>query len=132
MPQVQFQQGEDVIVELPILEAGVPFDLTNASSIRVQAYITKNNVKSKVFAYSNSPKSGYGVCRQKTGDGSEHIIEVLVKRSESINFDPGVLSFAAVVTMPGGTDFPAGKNSEYNFDNLGTVLPGEAKDEIIP
>ncbi len=132
MAQIAFQQGEDVIVELPIEVSALPVDITTATNIRVQAYITKNNVKSKVFGYSLNSKSGYGVCRQKSGIGNEHIVETLLTRAQTVNFTPGMLSFAVVVTMPGGTDFPDGINSEYNFDNIGTVLEGLAKDEIIP
>lgn len=132
MSQVIFQQGEDLIVELPVIENSTPVDLTTNTSIRVQAYVTVSNVKQKVHSYSSNPKSGYGVCRQKSGVGNEHIIEVLVNRAESVNFPDGVLSFAAVVTTPGGLDFPNGINQEYNFDNFGTVSKGLAKDEIIP
>lgn len=132
MAQIAFQQGEDIIVELPIEVAATPIDITTATNIRVQAYITKNNVKNKVYSYSLNSKSGYGVCRQKSGIGNEHIVETLITRAQSVNFDPGVLSFAVVVTMPGGADFPNGINSEYNFDNIGTVSEGYAKDEIIP
>lgn len=131
MAQVVFQQGEDVTVELSITELSLPVDLTAATSLRVQLYITKNSVKTKPFAYSSTPKSGYGVCRQKTGVGNENIIEVLIKRAESVNFDAGVLSFAVVTTFV-DVDFPSGKNTEYNFDNFGTVQEGQAKGEIIP
>jgi hypothetical protein len=129
---ISFQQGEDIIIELPINENSIPVDLTTATSIRVQLYVTKNNVKTKYVAYNKTSKSGYGVCRQKSGVGNSHIIEVLIKRSESVNLPEGVLSFSAVVTFPGGSDFPEGKNSEYNFPSYGNVTIGDAKDEVIP
>ncbi len=132
MAQITFQQGEDLIVELPIEDNGSPVDLTTATNIRVQAYITVSNVKTKAFAYSKNPKSGYGVCRQKAGGGNTGIVQVLLTRAQTVNFAAGVLSFAVVVTMPGLTDFPDGINSEYNFDNYGTVAAGIAKDEVIP
>jgi hypothetical protein len=132
MPQIIFQQGEDIIVELPIEEAGSAVDISTATNIRVQAYVTKNNVKTKEYSYSKTPKSGYGVCRQKTGSGNEHKVEVLLTRAQTVTFDIGVLSFSAIITMPGATDFPQGINSEYNFDSYGTVQNGSAKDEVIP
>ena len=132
MAQISFQQGEDLIINLALLEAGIPLDITAAIDIRVQAYIIKSNIKTKVFAYSKNPKSGYGVCRQKAVVGDEHIVEVLLTRSQTITFDAGVVSFAVIITMPGGGDFPDGLNTEYNFDNFGTVLEGCAKDEVIP
>jgi hypothetical protein len=98
MAQIVFQQGEDVIVELPITEGGLPVDLSSATSLRVQLYVTKNNVKTLAKQYSSTPKSGYGTCRVKSGLGNENVIEVLVKRSESVSFDIGVLSFAVVTT----------------------------------
>jgi len=131
MAQIIFQQGEDLIVELPIVENSLPVDLTTATSMRVQLYITKNNVKNKFKSYSSTPKSGYGVCKLKTGT-DHNIIQVFITRADSVNFDTGILSFAVVVTLPGLTDFPDGKNSEYNFDSFGTVVEGIAKDEIIP
>lgn len=131
MPQVTFQQGEDLVIKLPIEDASTPVDITTATSIRVQAYINKSNVKVKAFAYSKNPKSGYGDCRQSAVGGEEHIVDVLVTRAQSVNFDVGVLSFAVVLTFP-NVDFPDGENKEYNFDAFGNVTEGCAKDEVIP
>ena len=132
MSQIIFQQGEDLIVELPLVENAVNVDITTATSVRVQAYVTVNNVKQKVSAYNSTSKSGYGVCRQKSGGGNTNILQVLLKRAETMNFPVGVLRFFVIVTMPGATDFPLGINTQYDFDGIGTVLAGTAKDEIIP
>jgi len=132
MAQVVFQQGEDIIIELAVIENSVPVNLSTNTSIRVQLLVTQNNVKSKLYSYSSNSKTGYGVCRIKTGTGNENIVQVLVTRAESVNFVSGALSFAVVATLPGGSDFPNGINKEYNFDNFGTIQDGVAKDEIIP
>lgn len=131
MAQITFLQGEDVIIELPITANSLPVDLTDSTSLRVQLLITKNNVQNVYASYSSTPKSGYGVCRMKTGMGNTNIIQVLVTRADSVNFDPGVLSFAVVTTFA-NSDFSNGLNTEYDFPNYGTVLPGIAKTEVIP
>lgn len=131
MSQVILQQGQDLIIELAITSAGTPVDLTDAISLRVQLLISMNNVQKEYKAYSSTPKSGYGTCRMKTGMGNSNVIQVIVTRADSINFDPGVLSFAVVTTFT-DADFPAGKSTEYDFSNYGTVITGLAKTEIIP
>lgn len=130
--QINFQQGEDVIIELEIQESGAPVDITDATTIRAQLFVTKNNIKNKMFSYSLNTKTGYGTCKKKSGVGNENILQIIVKREESVSFDEGILSFAVVVTSAADSDFPNGISKEYNFNNVGAVLKGDAKDEVIP
>lgn len=133
MPAINFKQGEDLIVEIAILDdSNVNVDLTTKSFIRAILYTTKGNVRSVQREYNSIVKQGFGVCRVKAGTGNEHILQILIRREDSSKFQDGTLSFVVLTTDEPTTDFPSGITKEFFFDSYGTVSVGIGKDEIVP
>jgi len=126
MAIINFKQGEDKIlsVEAPVESPVV--DFTTATAIK--AIFKIGGVEQK--KYSLSPDATYGTLEVDGTNAAK--INFFVERIDSANFAKGLISVNLVASFP-NLDFPDGDQvREFAFSNIGRVLEGGAKDEVIP
>jgi len=118
---IKVKQGEDLIVEVPILtDAGGAVDLEDATEIR--AYLLVNNVMQAKYSLANI--SGYG--NILVGGTENNVVRLLVTRTESKNFQLGSLKVAVRVSLP---EADLGTERKEVEASLGSVIAGYLKDE---
>ena len=132
-----FQQGEDKIIELTFLDnTQQPIDISVATIIRAELFVLVSNVKQSQRKYAltgDSVTSDYGLVRLKSGVAANNVLEVIVTRDQSREFPVGAYSISVLLQFP-DTDFPAPdqiRREECNFENVGSVLAGDLKQEPL-
>lgn len=133
MAAKRIYQGEDTILEIAIVDNSTPVDLTAAIDFRVELSNVSNSTETSMQFYSKvQPLVGFGIARQKSGSGFEHVIEVIVKREQSSLFLVGIVN-AEIVTSFTDTNLPDDdvKRKVYQFKNIATVEKSRTKDQNI-
>ena len=126
MAQYIFNQGDDVLVEIPVLDAtNTPVDLTTATDIIAVLYFNKVSQAK----YSLNTKTGYGDLTIKAGVGNEHIVVLQLKRTETSTFGIGFLQANVLVELPDAT--LTDKRTEYTNPAYIQVLEGLTRTEDI-
>lgn len=130
---ITFYQGEDVILELPIVEGSTTVNLSTATDFRIILFNVKNNVKTELYRYSLvQPLVNYGLARIKTGIGNEHIIQVVIKREQSTAFTTGLVKAEILVSFP-DVAYPDddAKRKNFVYESVATVLAAGTTDIAI-
>lgn len=122
MPDIIIAQGDDEIIEVPILdENDSAVDISTSSA--VVAYLSVNNTV--VSKYSLANQAGYGsLLISDSGD----TVRILVKRSDSKNFPVGVLKASVAYKL--ADDDLESKTTEYSIP-VGKVVKGVTKDDEL-
>lgn len=120
---VDFQQGEELKLRIPVLSNGSPVDLTACNDI-----IVRLDVNGTVqYTYSKVAVPGNGTLAVSATVGEEHIIEVEVLSSESKDFTTGRLTCYVLIKFPDDTNVFEKKTEEISFAG-GRVLQGKFTD----
>ena len=127
MPTINFKQGEDLIVQIPVYDTNFQLvDISNADKVRV-AFIIKDGVAKKFLDYTLEPNiSGYGVCYANNLDPT--IVDVYVTREISRDLPVGQLSARILVEFP---DTLLNNIAVEYVAEVGSVLQGYLKDEDL-
>ena len=125
---VNFRQGEDLIIELSVLDKqNEKIDLSSASKIRVAFVIKGLTIQKYLDPSLESAISGYGIVSINSVDLS--LLEIYVTREQSRNFPTGKVT--ANVLFENADTSLAGLAEEYVYEDIALVSKGTLKDEDL-
>lgn len=124
---VNFRQGEDLILEIPVIDnQNTKVVLTGLDKIRVAFIIKLQTVQKYLDTDLETILTGYGEVFVNAIDNT--VLDVYVTREQSKGFPIGELSASVIIQYPDTA--LTGIAEEYEFV-LGNVLKGYLKDEDL-
>lgn len=125
MADIQFKQGEDIVIPVSVIKSGSPVDLSDCENVK--AILKVNGIEQK--KYSVVAESNYGVIVIDSVNTNK--AKIIVEREESKSFPVGAISIILLAAFTDVTFADSVRVEEYKF-NIGRVITGEAAAEIIP
>lgn len=125
MASVAFKQGEDKIISVQVVKAGLPVALNACPNIKAILKIGDSELKK----YALISEVNYGTLNVSVTPTNE--ANIIVEREHSKLFPIGQLSLVLLCSFNDPAFDDGIRVEEYKF-NVGQVLKGEATQEIIP
>lgn len=124
-PQYALVQGEDVLVEIPIIIDNVAPDLTNCTDIFASI---RSGTATPTVEFSLNPTSGENAL--EVDNTQTNLIKLPLKRADTKNLPTGTLFCDVILEFP-DTNFPDGKHKEITGIRIGIIREGKLKDKDI-
>ena len=118
---MDIQQGEDMVIAIPVTDGTAPVDLTLATEIH--AVLAVNDLPAKRYELDNDESGDLGKCA--VDGGNTGTLNVLVRSEHSKAFPLGILKANIAYVIP--DDILGTKRVEFNF-TVGAVKAGYTKD----